>query len=157
MIVKCWHEDSPMQWKNQVSIVLPASKRLVCFPPFTGNLSAQSAPSVLPQQQSLHPPGSGPETGQNHLLQPLKPSPSSENLYSAFTSDGAISIPSLSVPGQGKHQGSASWSQVLRFLGWECVSDYYFQRMFLQGAGMVLARKGYATEKATAMTMEIPV
>ncbi|XP_062446488.1 LOW QUALITY PROTEIN: serine/threonine-protein kinase WNK1 [Rhea pennata] len=66
-----------------------------------GNLSAQSAPSVLPPQQTLHPPGSGPETGQNHLLQPLKPSPSSENLYSAFTSDGALSVPSLSAPGQG--------------------------------------------------------
>ncbi|XP_070612558.1 serine/threonine-protein kinase WNK1 isoform X8 [Erythrolamprus reginae] len=66
-------------------------------PQILGNLSAQSAPSVLPQQQTLHPPGSIPETGQNHLLQPLKPSPSSENLYSAFTSDGAIS-----APGQGK-------------------------------------------------------
>ncbi|XP_070612559.1 serine/threonine-protein kinase WNK1 isoform X9 [Erythrolamprus reginae] len=65
-------------------------------PQILGNLSAQSAPSVLPQQQTLHPPGSIPETGQNHLLQPLKPSPSSENLYSAFTSDGAIS-----APGQG--------------------------------------------------------
>ncbi|ETE61641.1 Serine/threonine-protein kinase WNK1, partial [Ophiophagus hannah] len=74
---------------------------LLC--PCTGNLSAQSAPSVLPQQQTLHPPGSVPETGQNHLLQPLKPSPSSENLYSAFTSDGAISVPSLSAPGQGKY------------------------------------------------------
>ncbi|XP_026519667.1 serine/threonine-protein kinase WNK1 [Notechis scutatus] len=63
-------------------------------PQILGNLSAQSAPSVLPQQQTLHPPGSVPETGQNHLLQPLKPSPSSENLYSAFTSDGAISVPS---------------------------------------------------------------
>ncbi|XP_029139612.1 serine/threonine-protein kinase WNK1 [Protobothrops mucrosquamatus] len=70
-------------------------------PQILGNLSAQSAPSVLPQQQTLHPPGSVPETGQNHLLQPLKPSPSSENLYSAFTSDGAISVPSLSAPGQG--------------------------------------------------------
>lgn len=70
-----------------------------------GNLSAQSAPSVLPPQQSLHPPGSVPETGQNHLLQPLKPSPSSENLYSAFTSDGALSVPSLSAPGQGKARG----------------------------------------------------
>ncbi|XP_053107620.1 serine/threonine-protein kinase WNK1 isoform X9 [Hemicordylus capensis] len=69
-------------------------------PQILGNLSAQSAPSVLPQQ-TLHPPGSVPETGQNHLLHPLKPSPSSENLYSAFTSDGAISIPSLSAPGQG--------------------------------------------------------
>ncbi|XP_053263088.1 serine/threonine-protein kinase WNK1 isoform X2 [Podarcis raffonei] len=65
-------------------------------PQILGNLSAQSAPSVLPQQQTLHPPGTVQETGQNHLLQPLKPSPSSENLYSAFTSDGAIS-----APGQG--------------------------------------------------------
>ncbi|PKU36544.1 serine threonine-protein kinase wnk1 [Limosa lapponica baueri] len=70
-------------------------------PQLSGNLSAQSAPSVLPPQQTLHPPGSVPETGQNHLLQPLKPSPSSENLYSAFTSDGALSVPSLSAPGQG--------------------------------------------------------
>ncbi|NWH76127.1 WNK1 kinase, partial [Piaya cayana] len=70
-------------------------------PQLSGNLSAQSAPSVLPPQQTLHPPGGLPETGQNHLLQPLKPSPSSENLYSAFTSDGALSVPSLSAPGQG--------------------------------------------------------
>ncbi|KFZ61323.1 Serine/threonine-protein kinase WNK1, partial [Antrostomus carolinensis] len=70
-------------------------------PQLSGNLSAQSAPSVLPPQQTLHPPGSVQETGQNHLLQPLKPSPSSENLYSAFTSDGALSVPSLSAPGQG--------------------------------------------------------
>uniref|UniRef100_A0A8D2N4Q2 non-specific serine/threonine protein kinase n=1 Tax=Zonotrichia albicollis TaxID=44394 RepID=A0A8D2N4Q2_ZONAL len=70
-------------------------------PQLSGNLSAQSAPSVLPPQQTLHPAGSVPETGQNHLLQPLKPSPSSENLYSAFTSDGALSVPSLSAPGQG--------------------------------------------------------
>ncbi|KAM6096663.1 serine/threonine-protein kinase WNK1 isoform 11-T11 [Chlamydotis macqueenii] len=70
-------------------------------PQLSGNLSAQSAPSVLPPQQTLQPPGSVPETGQNHLLQPLKPSPSSENLYSAFTSDGALSVPSLSAPGQG--------------------------------------------------------
>nr|XP_020857144.1 serine/threonine-protein kinase WNK1 isoform X10 [Phascolarctos cinereus] len=70
-------------------------------PQLSGNLSAQSAASVLHPQQTLHPPGSIPETGQNQLLQPLKPSPSSENLYSAFTSDGAISVPSLSAPGQG--------------------------------------------------------
>ncbi|NXJ80617.1 WNK1 kinase, partial [Trogon melanurus] len=68
---------------------------------FLSNLSAQSAPSVLPPQQTLHPPGSVPETSQSRLLQPLKPSPSSENLYSAFTSDGALSVPSLSAPGQG--------------------------------------------------------
>ncbi|XP_027977010.1 serine/threonine-protein kinase WNK1 isoform X9 [Eumetopias jubatus] len=70
-------------------------------PQLSGNLSGQSAASVLHPQQTLHPPGSIPETGQNQLLQPLKPSPSSDNLYSAFTSDGAISVPSLSAPGQG--------------------------------------------------------
>ncbi|XP_073862137.1 serine/threonine-protein kinase WNK1 isoform X35 [Macaca fascicularis] len=71
-------------------------------PQLSGNLSGQSAASVLHPQQTLHPPGNIPESGQNQLLQPLKPSPSSDNLYSAFTSDGAISVPSLSAPGQGK-------------------------------------------------------
>ncbi|XP_029809872.1 serine/threonine-protein kinase WNK1 isoform X11 [Suricata suricatta] len=70
-------------------------------PQLSGNLSGHSATSVLHPQQTLHPPGNIPETGQNQLLQPLKPSPSSDNLYSAFTSDGAISVPSLSAPGQG--------------------------------------------------------
>nr|Q6R2V0.3 RecName: Full=Serine/threonine-protein kinase WNK1 [Sus scrofa] len=66
-----------------------------------GNLSGQSTATVLHPQQTLPAPGNIPETGQNQLLQPLKPSPSSDNLYSAFTSDGAISVPSLSAPGQG--------------------------------------------------------
>ncbi|XP_004603937.1 serine/threonine-protein kinase WNK1 isoform X19 [Sorex araneus] len=70
-------------------------------PQLSGNLSGQSATSVLHPQQTLHAPGNIPETGQNQLLQPLKPSPSSDNLFSAFTSDGAISVPSLSAPGQG--------------------------------------------------------
>uniref|UniRef100_A0A8D1GAR9 non-specific serine/threonine protein kinase n=1 Tax=Sus scrofa TaxID=9823 RepID=A0A8D1GAR9_PIG len=65
------------------------------------NLSGQSTATVLHPQQTLPAPGNIPETGQNQLLQPLKPSPSSDNLYSAFTSDGAISVPSLSAPGQG--------------------------------------------------------
>lgn len=82
-------------------------KFLLCFfkPPYfsPGNLSGQSGTSVLHPQQTLHPPGNTPETGHNQLLQPLKPSPSSDNLYSAFTSDGAISVPSLSAPGQGKN------------------------------------------------------
>nr|XP_034367877.1 serine/threonine-protein kinase WNK1 isoform X6 [Arvicanthis niloticus] len=71
-------------------------------PQLSGTLSGQSGTSVLHPQQTLHPPGNTPETGHNQLLQPLKPSPSSDNLYSAFTSDGAISVPSLSAPGQGK-------------------------------------------------------
>lgn len=70
-------------------------------PQLSGNLSGQSGASGLHPQQTLQPPGNIPETGQNQLLQPLKPSPSSDNLYSAFTSDGAISVPSLSAPGQG--------------------------------------------------------
>ncbi|KFO30580.1 Serine/threonine-protein kinase WNK1 [Fukomys damarensis] len=70
-------------------------------PQLSGNLSGQSTASVLHPQQTLHPPGNIPDTGQNQLLQPLKPSPSTDNLYSAFTSDGAISVPSLSAPGQG--------------------------------------------------------
>ncbi|XP_017904146.1 PREDICTED: serine/threonine-protein kinase WNK1 isoform X4 [Capra hircus] len=68
--------------------------------PGPGTLSGQSAASVLHPQQTLPAPGSVPETGPNQLLQPVKPSPSSDNVYSAFTSDGAISVPSLSAPGQ---------------------------------------------------------
>lgn len=79
-----------------------------------GNLSGQSSASVLHPQQTLHPPGSIPETGQSQLLQPLKPSPSSDNLYSAFTSDGAMSIPSLSAPGQGKKSKQSSSSKNIK-------------------------------------------
>ncbi|MBN3295668.1 WNK1 kinase, partial [Amia calva] len=66
-----------------------------------GTLSAQSAPSVYPAQQTLLGPGGVTEPGQSPLLQPLKPSPSSENLCSAYTSDAALSVPSLSAPAQG--------------------------------------------------------
>uniref|UniRef100_A0A8C3YGL1 non-specific serine/threonine protein kinase n=1 Tax=Catagonus wagneri TaxID=51154 RepID=A0A8C3YGL1_9CETA len=76
------------------------------------NLSGQSTASVLHPQQTLPPPGNIPETGQNQLLQPLKPSPSSDNLYSAFTSDGAISVPSLSAPGQGCAKFNCASEQV---------------------------------------------
>ncbi|XP_029809864.1 serine/threonine-protein kinase WNK1 isoform X3 [Suricata suricatta] len=81
-------------------------------PQLSGNLSGHSATSVLHPQQTLHPPGNIPETGQNQLLQPLKPSPSSDNLYSAFTSDGAISVPSLSAPGQGCAKFNCASEQV---------------------------------------------
>lgn len=80
----------------------------------TGNLSGQSAASVLHAQQTLHPPGNIPETGPNQLLQPLKLSPSSDNLYSAFTSDGAISVPSLSAPGQGRQSKQPSSSKNIK-------------------------------------------
>ncbi|XP_031239062.1 serine/threonine-protein kinase WNK1 isoform X3 [Mastomys coucha] len=81
-------------------------------PQLSGNLSGQSGTSVLHPQQTLHPPGNIPETGHNQLLQPLKPSPSSDNLYSAFTSDGAISVPSLSAPGQGCAKFNCASEQV---------------------------------------------
>ncbi|KAM8800359.1 serine/threonine-protein kinase WNK1 isoform 6-T6 [Rhynchonycteris naso] len=81
-------------------------------PQLSGNFSGQSAASVLHPQQTLHPPGNIAETGQNQLLQPLKPSPSSDNLYSAFTSDGAISVPSLSAPGQGCAKFNCASEQV---------------------------------------------
>ncbi|XP_058138538.1 serine/threonine-protein kinase WNK1 isoform X15 [Dasypus novemcinctus] len=99
-------------------------------PQLSGNLSAQSASSVLHPQQTLHPPGNITETGQNQLLQPLKPSPSSDNLYSAFTSDGAISVPSLSAPGQGCAKFNCASEQVTfkpggrrtRFLSTPCLA-----------------------------------
>ncbi|XP_060514767.2 serine/threonine-protein kinase WNK1 isoform X8 [Panthera onca] len=99
-------------------------------PQLSGNLSGQSATSVLHPQQTLHPPGNIPETGQNQLLQPLKPSPSSDNLYSAFTSDGAISVPSLSAPGQGCAKFNCASEQVTfkpggrrtRFLSTPCLA-----------------------------------
>ncbi|XP_015424330.1 PREDICTED: serine/threonine-protein kinase WNK1 isoform X5 [Myotis davidii] len=99
-------------------------------PQLSGNLSGQSAASGLHPQQTLHPPGNIPETGQNQLLQPLKPSPSSDNLYSAFTSDGAISVPSLSAPSQGCAKFNCASEQVTfkpggrrtRFLSTPCLA-----------------------------------
>nr|XP_044993258.1 serine/threonine-protein kinase WNK1 isoform X7 [Jaculus jaculus] len=81
-------------------------------PQLSGNLSGQSGTSILHPQQTLQPPGNTPETGHNQLLQPLKPSPSSDNFYSAFTSDGAISVPSLSAPGQGCAKFNCASEQV---------------------------------------------
>lgn len=93
-----------VHWESCTCLFMP-----LCF--LAGNLSGQSAASGLHPQQTLQPPGNIPETGQSQLLQPLKPSPSSDNLYSAFTSDGAISVPSLSAPGQGKKAKQPSSSK----------------------------------------------
>ncbi|XP_017904151.1 PREDICTED: serine/threonine-protein kinase WNK1 isoform X9 [Capra hircus] len=98
--------------------------------PGPGTLSGQSAASVLHPQQTLPAPGSVPETGPNQLLQPVKPSPSSDNVYSAFTSDGAISVPSLSAPGQGCAKFNCASEQVTfkaggrrtRFLSTPCLA-----------------------------------
>ena len=72
-------------------------------------LSAQSVPSVFPPQQGLRAPGYGgpggpgglADSGATPLLLPLKPSPSSENFYSAYTSEAALSVPSLCAPTPG--------------------------------------------------------
>lgn len=91
--------------KQQTALSRAGGELCPCLTPLClliGTLSGQSAASVLHPQQTLPAPGSVPETGPNQLLQPVKPSPSSDNLYSALTSDGAISVPSLSAPGQGE-------------------------------------------------------
>ncbi|KAM4038791.1 serine/threonine-protein kinase WNK1 isoform 4-T4 [Anomaloglossus baeobatrachus] len=72
----------------------PASPHISLFT--VGDLSTQSAPPAAPPQQHLLlPPCSAAESGL------LKPSPSSDILCSAFTSDAALSAPSLSGQGQG--------------------------------------------------------
>ncbi|XP_068133794.1 serine/threonine-protein kinase WNK1 isoform X4 [Hyperolius riggenbachi] len=66
-------------------------------PQLSGDMSSQSAPATIPPQQNLLlPPTSVPDSGHH-----LKPSPSSDILCSAFTSDAALSVPSLSAQGQG--------------------------------------------------------
>ncbi|XP_077325068.1 serine/threonine-protein kinase WNK1 isoform X13 [Lithobates pipiens] len=66
-------------------------------PQLSGDLSTHSAPATIPPQQNLLlPPTSVPDPGHH-----LKPSPSSDILCSAFTSDAALSVPSLSAQGQG--------------------------------------------------------
>ncbi|XP_059834015.1 serine/threonine-protein kinase WNK1 isoform X12 [Hypanus sabinus] len=70
-------------------------------PLLSGSLTVQST-SALTTPQMLLPPQTSHEfsvSGQGHLL---KPSPSSENLHSAFTSEGVISGQSVSCTGQGK-------------------------------------------------------
>ncbi|XP_016120052.1 serine/threonine-protein kinase WNK1-like, partial [Sinocyclocheilus grahami] len=68
--------------------------------PATSTLSVQSAPSVYPPQQAFLAPGGMIDGGSSPLLQSFKPSPSSENLCSAYTSDATLSAPSLCVTSQ---------------------------------------------------------
>ncbi|XP_041441886.1 serine/threonine-protein kinase WNK1 isoform X10 [Xenopus laevis] len=93
-------------------------------PHLSGDLSTQSAPSALPPQPGLLlPPISAPE----HLL---KPSPSSDILCSAFTSDAALSVPSLSTQGQGSAKFNCASERVsfkmagsrTRFLSTPCLA-----------------------------------
>ncbi|XP_010793775.1 serine/threonine-protein kinase WNK1-like [Notothenia coriiceps] len=64
-------------------------------------LSAQSAPTLPPGPLALLAPGGLAESSSSTLLQPLKPSPSSNNVCSACTSDTALSVPSLCAPTPG--------------------------------------------------------
>lgn len=66
-------------------------------------LSAQSVPTMYPGQLALLAPGGLADSGSSTLLQPLKPSPSSDNLCSAYTSEAALSVPSLCAPTPGRH------------------------------------------------------
>ncbi|XP_026082782.1 serine/threonine-protein kinase WNK1-like isoform X4 [Carassius auratus] len=69
--------------------------------PATSTFSAQSAPSLYPPQQAFLAPGGMIDGGSSPLLQSFKPSPSNENLCSAYTSDATLSAPSLCVTSQG--------------------------------------------------------
>ncbi|XP_043943428.1 serine/threonine-protein kinase WNK1-like [Protopterus annectens] len=63
--------------------------------------SPQNVSSLLSPEQNLFLPSSSQELEQSQMLQPFKPSPSNENVGSTFTSDVAMSVPSLSAPAQG--------------------------------------------------------
>ncbi|XP_076861427.1 serine/threonine-protein kinase WNK1 isoform X18 [Brachyhypopomus gauderio] len=67
----------------------------------SSTLSAQSTRAVSPSQQLFLAPGGVLNTGSNPTLPSFKPSPSSDNLYSAYTSDATLSAPSLCVLTQG--------------------------------------------------------
>ncbi|XP_055506118.1 serine/threonine-protein kinase WNK1-like isoform X8 [Leucoraja erinacea] len=84
-------------------------------PSLSGPLTAQNT-SMLSATQMLMPPQSSHEfiSGQGQLL---KPSPSSENLYSAYTSEGVISGQSVSGPGPGSAAFHCASEQVTFKLG----------------------------------------
>ncbi|KAM9311451.1 serine/threonine-protein kinase WNK1 [Gastrophryne carolinensis] len=95
-------------------------------PQLSGDLSTQSAPATIPPQQNLLlPPPCVPDSGHH-----LKPSPSSDILCSAFTSDAALSVPSLSAQGQGWAKFSSASERVsfkmagrrTRFLSTPCLA-----------------------------------
>ncbi|XP_042594549.1 serine/threonine-protein kinase WNK1-like isoform X3 [Cyprinus carpio] len=98
--------------------------------PATSTLSAQSAPSVYQPQQAFLAPGGMIDGGSSPLLQSFKPSPSSENLCSAYTSDATLSVPSLCVTSQGCVKFSCGLERVTfkpsgrrtRFLSTPCLA-----------------------------------
>ncbi len=100
-----------IQTQKQICIcVLALISASICMCVFvdgltaTSTLSAQSAPSVYPPQQGFLAPGGMIDGGSSPLLQSFKPSPSNENLCSAYTSDATLSAPSLCLTSQGKNK-----------------------------------------------------
>ncbi len=100
-----------IQTQKQICIcVLALISASICMCVFvdgltaTSTLSAQSAPSVYPSQQGFLAPGGMIDGGSSPLLQSFKPSPSNENLCSAYTSDATLSAASLCLTSQGKNK-----------------------------------------------------
>ncbi|XP_048124713.1 serine/threonine-protein kinase WNK1, partial [Alosa alosa] len=93
-------------------------------------LSAQSAPVVFPSQPELVAPSGVTDMGICPLMQPLQPSTSSDALCSAYTSDAALSVPSLCAPTPGCVKFSCGTERVTfkpvgrrtRFLSTPCLA-----------------------------------
>ncbi|XP_036066159.1 serine/threonine-protein kinase WNK1 [Oryzias melastigma] len=64
-------------------------------------LSAQSVPTMCAGQLAALAPGGLVDSESSTVLQPLKTSPSSDILCSTYTSDAALSVPSLCAPTPG--------------------------------------------------------
>lgn len=86
-------------------------------------LSAQSVPVMYSGQLPPSPLGGLASSGSSAVLQPLKTSPSSDNLCSAYTSEAALSVPSLCAPTPG---GDATQSSRL-----QQASLHYSHQQFL--------------------------
>lgn len=70
-------------------------------------LSAQSVPAMYPGPLTLLAPGGLAESCSSTLLRPLTPSPSGNNLCSSYTSEAALSVPSLCAPTPGTNSTNA--------------------------------------------------
>ncbi|RVE56777.1 hypothetical protein OJAV_G00224370 [Oryzias javanicus] len=70
-------------------------------------LSAQSVPTMCAGQLAALAPGGLVDHESSTVLQPLKTSPSSDILCSTYTSDAALSVPSLCAPTPGTNSTNA--------------------------------------------------
>uniref|UniRef100_A0A3B3DAV8 non-specific serine/threonine protein kinase n=1 Tax=Oryzias melastigma TaxID=30732 RepID=A0A3B3DAV8_ORYME len=70
-------------------------------------LSAQSVPTMCAGQLAALAPGGLVDSESSTVLQPLKTSPSSDILCSTYTSDAALSVPSLCAPTPGTNSTNA--------------------------------------------------